>query len=84
MTYFYASSHTMLLVKWIKDGMIIPPKQMASFYALLFKFFFSQTGTTLFFYLLITNLSVLSQLTVPFFLSFKISQQALANKRMNN
>ena len=32
MTYFYASSHTMILVKWIKDGMIIPPKQMASYY----------------------------------------------------
>lgn len=32
MTYFYASSHTMLLVKWIQDGMIIPPKQIASYY----------------------------------------------------
>ena len=32
MTYFYASSHTMLLVKWIKDGMIIPPKLIASYY----------------------------------------------------
>lgn len=32
MTYFYASSHTMLLVKWIKDGMIISPKQIASYY----------------------------------------------------
>lgn len=32
MTYFYASSHTMLLVKWMKDGMLIPPKLMASYY----------------------------------------------------
>ena len=32
MTYFYASSHTMLLVKWIKDGMLIPPKMMATYY----------------------------------------------------
>jgi AcrR family transcriptional regulator len=32
MTYFYASSHAMLLVKWINDGMIIPPKQIASYY----------------------------------------------------
>ncbi|OCS84901.1 TetR/AcrR family transcriptional regulator [Caryophanon tenue] len=32
MTYFYASSHTMLLVKWMKDGMMVPPKLMASYY----------------------------------------------------
>lgn len=32
MTYFYASSHAMLLVKWIKDGMVIPPNQIASYY----------------------------------------------------
>lgn len=32
MTYFYASSHAMLLVKWIQDGMLIPPKMIASYY----------------------------------------------------
>ena len=32
MTYFYASSHAMLLVKWIKEGMVIPPNQIASYY----------------------------------------------------
>lgn len=32
MTYFYASSHATLLVKWINDGMIIPPKVISSFY----------------------------------------------------
>lgn len=32
MTYFYASSHAMLLVKWIKDGMVIPPNQIAAYY----------------------------------------------------
>ena len=30
--YFYASSHTMVLIKWINDGMQITPKEMASFY----------------------------------------------------
>ena len=30
--YFYASSHTMVLTKWINDGMQITPKEMASFY----------------------------------------------------
>lgn len=30
--YFYASSHTMVLIKWINEGMQIPPKEMASFY----------------------------------------------------
>ena len=32
MTYFYSSSHAMLLIKWIGDGMILPPKQIASYY----------------------------------------------------
>ena len=30
--YFYAASHTLLLIKWISDGMIISPKKMAGFY----------------------------------------------------
>lgn len=30
--YFYASSHTMVLTKWINEGMTITPKDMASFY----------------------------------------------------
>ena len=30
--YFYASSHTALLIKWIRDGMIVSPAKMASFY----------------------------------------------------
>lgn len=30
--YFYAASHTLLLIKWICDGMIISPKKMAGFY----------------------------------------------------
>lgn len=30
--YFYASSHTMILTKWINEGMQITPKEMASFY----------------------------------------------------
>lgn len=30
--YFYASSHIMILTKWINDGMQISPKEMASFY----------------------------------------------------
>ena len=30
--YFYASSHTMVLIKWINDGMQITPKEMATFY----------------------------------------------------
>ena len=30
--YFYASSHVMVLSKWIDEGMQIPPAQMASFY----------------------------------------------------
>lgn len=29
--YFYASSHTMILAKWINEGMKITPKEMASF-----------------------------------------------------
>ncbi|MGN1386308.1 MAG: TetR/AcrR family transcriptional regulator [Bacillus sp. (in: firmicutes)] len=32
MIYFYASSHMMLLIKWIQDGMIVPPETMAGFY----------------------------------------------------
>ena len=32
MAYFYASSHSMLLIKWIQDGMILPPKKIASYY----------------------------------------------------
>ena len=32
MIYFYASSHMMLLTKWIQDGMTVPPETMASFY----------------------------------------------------
>ena len=32
MVYFYASSHTMLLLKWIRDGMVQKPKIMASYY----------------------------------------------------
>lgn len=32
MAYYYAASHTMLLIKWIKDKMTIPPKTMAEFY----------------------------------------------------
>ena len=30
--YFYASSHTALLIKWIRDGMVVSPAKMASFY----------------------------------------------------
>jgi len=30
--YFYASSHTSLLIKWIRDGMVVSPAKMASFY----------------------------------------------------
>ncbi|MGG3942097.1 TetR/AcrR family transcriptional regulator [Peribacillus psychrosaccharolyticus] len=30
--YFYAASHTLLLIKWICDGMIVSPKKMAGFY----------------------------------------------------
>ncbi|MEK5147936.1 TetR/AcrR family transcriptional regulator [Psychrobacillus sp. FSL K6-4615] len=30
--YFYAASHTMILKKWINDGMIIHPKEMALMY----------------------------------------------------
>lgn len=30
--YFYAVSHTMLLIKWIRDGMVISPQKMASYY----------------------------------------------------
>lgn len=30
--YFYAASHTMLLIKWIRDGMIVSPKKMGSYY----------------------------------------------------
>ena len=30
--YFYASSHMMVLMKWIRDGMVITPQQMATFY----------------------------------------------------
>jgi AcrR family transcriptional regulator len=30
--YFYAASHTMLLLKWIRDGMIVSPKKMGSYY----------------------------------------------------
>ncbi|MEE1131801.1 MAG: TetR/AcrR family transcriptional regulator C-terminal domain-containing protein [Caryophanon sp.] len=30
--YFYAASHTMVLSKWINDGMKVPPSDMASFY----------------------------------------------------
>lgn len=30
--YFYASSHAMLLIKWIRDGMTVPPKTMANYY----------------------------------------------------
>lgn len=30
--YFYAASHTMLLIKWIRDGMVVSPKKMASYY----------------------------------------------------
>ena len=32
MIYFYAVSHTMLLIKWIRDGMIVSPKKMGSYY----------------------------------------------------
>lgn len=32
MTYFYASSHALLLIKWIGDGMALPPKKIASYY----------------------------------------------------
>lgn len=32
MIYFYASSHTMLLLKWIRDGMKLAPKQIAGYY----------------------------------------------------
>ena len=31
--YFYAKSHTDLLIKWIRDGMIVEPKIIASYYA---------------------------------------------------
>lgn len=31
-TYFYSSSHIMVLTKWIKDGMVISPVEMAQFY----------------------------------------------------
>ncbi len=30
--YFYATSHTALLIKWIRDGMVVSPAKMASFY----------------------------------------------------
>ena len=30
--YFYAVSHTMLLIKWIRDGMIVTPKKMGNYY----------------------------------------------------
>ncbi|KMY44351.1 hypothetical protein AC622_08900 [Bacillus sp. FJAT-27916] len=30
--YFYAASHTTLLIKWIRDGMVVSPEKMASFY----------------------------------------------------
>lgn len=30
--YFYAASHTMLLIKWIRDGMVVSPKRMAAYY----------------------------------------------------
>lgn len=30
--YFYAASHTMVLTKWMNDGMKITPEEMASFY----------------------------------------------------
>lgn len=30
--YFYAASHTLLLIKWIREGMNVSPKKMASFY----------------------------------------------------
>jgi AcrR family transcriptional regulator len=33
MAYFFAASQTMLLIKWIQDKMIIPPKQMAAYYS---------------------------------------------------
>ena len=32
MVFFYASSHTMLLLKWIQEGMVQDPKTMASYY----------------------------------------------------
>lgn len=48
MTYFYASSHTMLLIKWIQDGMILPPKKIASYYERwtipVFKQYYEQEG----------------------------------------
>lgn len=30
--FFYAKSHTDLLIKWIRDGMIVEPKTIASYY----------------------------------------------------
>jgi AcrR family transcriptional regulator len=30
--YFYAASHTILLIKWIRDGMVVSPRKMASYY----------------------------------------------------
>jgi AcrR family transcriptional regulator len=48
MAYFYASSHTMLLIKWIHDGMILPPQKMASYYERwtipVFKDYYKQEG----------------------------------------
>lgn len=48
MTYFFASSHTMLLIKWISDGMLLPPKKIASYYERwtipIFKEYYGQGG----------------------------------------
>ena len=30
--YFYAASHTTLLIKWIRDGMVVSPEKMARYY----------------------------------------------------
>jgi AcrR family transcriptional regulator len=32
MAYFYASSHMMLIVKWVKDGMRLPPEELARYF----------------------------------------------------
>lgn len=32
MAYFFASSHMMLMVKWIKDGMRLPPEELARYF----------------------------------------------------
>lgn len=34
-SYFFAASQAMLLVKWISEGMAVPPERMAYYFSLL-------------------------------------------------